>query len=97
MIEQSGDSMFQSTVIIINELGLHARPGSNFVRRAGKFKSQINVTRAGSDVTANAKSIISVLSLVCTRGTAVTISASGEDEQEAVKDLIAFIESGLDE
>ncbi len=89
--------MVTKQTTIINQTGLHARPASEFVSTATKFKSKITVKRAGSDKEANAKSIVFVLSLGLTRGTAVEISASGEDEAQAVDTLVALIESGFGE
>ena len=82
---------------IINKTGLHARPAAEFVAAATKFKSRITLKKAGSDREANVKSIVFVLSLGLTCGTEVEISASGEDEAQAVETLVALIESGLGE
>jgi len=82
---------------IINQTGLHARPAAEFVAAATKFKSRITLKRVGSEKEANVKSIVFVLSLGLTRGAQVELSASGEDEAEAVDTLVALLESGLGE
>ena len=46
---------------ITHEVGLHARPASMFVQTAAKFSSDIEVTHG--ETTANAKSILAVLTL----------------------------------
>lgn len=89
--------MVTKQTTIINQTGLHARPASEFVSAATKFKSKITIKRIGSDKEANVKSIVFVLSLGLTKGTAVEISASGEDEAQAVDTLVALIESGFGE
>lgn len=81
---------FEKNVTISNETGLHARPASQFVQKASKFKSDIKIVFNDKEV--NAKSIMGVLSLGISQGTEIVLKAEGEDESEAVKELIDFIE-----
>ena len=89
--------MVNKQTTIINKTGLHARPASDFVAAATKFKSKITIRRIDSDKEANVKSIIFLLSLGLTQGTQVEVAASGDDEAEAVDTLVALIESGFGE
>lgn len=84
--------MIDSIVKIINPLGLHARAAAQLVRLAGKFKSKINLVRQDNNVMADAKSILSVLTLAAARGIELKLIVDGDDEieaSEAVTDLIA--------
>ena len=45
----------------------------------------------------NAKSVVLVLSLGLAKGSQVEITAQGEDEQQAVDELIGLLESGFGE
>ncbi len=85
--------MKEGQTIIKNNTGLHARPASMFVKKASEFKSDIII--AANNKEANGKSIMSVMSLGVDKGTNVSIKAEGIDEEEAVKDLIAFIKNEL--
>ena len=68
------------------------------VNRYAPRRSRIRIKNvADEDESANAKSIVLLLSMSLTKGTEVEISASGPDEQEAVDALIALIESGFGE
>jgi phosphocarrier protein len=88
--------MYQKTLKVINKRGLHARPGSDFVNAAGKFKSKISIRRTDEDDDpVNAKSIAFVLSLGISKGVEIELSANGEDEQEAVESLAAMINEGF--
>ena len=90
--------MYARRTVITNKTGLHARPAADFVGAAGKFQSRIRIKNvADEDESANAKSIVLLLSMSLTKGTEVEISASGPDEKEAVDALIALIESGFGE
>jgi len=76
--------MVERRLRINNPLGLHARAAAQLVRMAGRFRCLIALSRDDSGVSANAKSILSVLHLAAGYGVAVTITAVGEDEDEAM-------------
>jgi phosphocarrier protein len=84
---------FEKNVTIINETGLHARPASQFVKKAGKFKSEIQIVFEDKEV--NAKSIMGVMSLGIGQGKEITIKAVGEDEEEAINELEDFIKTEM--
>ena len=65
-----------------NKVGLHARPAALFVQTASKFKSTITV-KVGA-ATANAKSILNILTLGAGSGSVITVVAEGEDADQAL-------------
>ena len=81
--------MENRTVTIVNKLGLHARAAARFVTLASSFASDIRVARNGQEV--NGKSIMGVMMLAASRGTDITLVASGEDEHQAVEKLAELI------
>jgi phosphocarrier protein HPr len=87
--------MFSQNTVVVNETGLHARPASLFVNEAKKFKSDITVEK--KSLKANAKSVISILTLGISKGSSLIIVAEGPDEEVAVKALVKLIETGLGE
>lgn len=89
--------MYSQKVVVQNRTGLHARPASDFIACAGKFKSRITIKRVGEDEEANAKSIVMLLSLGLGQGTEIELTAKGEDEVEAVDALVALVESKFGE
>jgi phosphotransferase system HPr (HPr) family protein len=76
--------------VIRGELGLHARPASQFVTLAARFRATIQVGRGEEWV--DGRSILSLLSLAASRGTALRIRAEGEDAAEAVEALGRLLE-----
>ena len=72
---------YQVTVMIRNELGMHARAATRFVKLATSFPCDISVEKDGKKV--NGKSIMSVLMLVAQKGSSVTITATGPRAGEA--------------
>ncbi len=87
--------MLRSKVEIINDVGLHARPAAIFVQTAGKFESDVWLEKDERKV--NAKSIMGLMSLAISCGTVVTIITDGEDEEQAMKELVELVESGFGE
>jgi phosphocarrier protein HPr len=87
--------MVSRTVTITNALGMHARAAARFVHAATAFRSQVRVVR-GNRVT-DGKSIMGILLLAASRGTAVIITADGPDEHEALEALCSLVETGLGE
>ena len=87
--------MRESSVTIRHPVGLHARPAALFVQTAQKFSAKITVTCSAR--TANAKSLLGLLGLGVTKDTNISIKADGTDEEEAVKALVALIESNFGE
>ena len=87
--------MYSRNTVVENKTGLHARPASIFVATASRFKSDVSVEKASRKV--NAKSIVSILSLGVSKGTDITITAEGPDEEEAVLTLVELIESRFGE
>ena len=83
------------TVVIKNELGLHARAATKFVQLAGKYPCDVTVTKDGHEV--NGKSIMGVLMLVASKGTTVTLRAKGDKAQEVVDAVAALIDDKFGE
>ena len=77
--------MPEITLTITHEVGLHARPASEFVKTAAKFSSDIEVSHG--ETTTNAKSILGVLTLGAHKGAELVIKAEGDDADVALKAL----------
>jgi len=64
-------------VEIVNRQGLHARPATQFVETANRFRCPVTVHKADTKV--NGKSIMEMMLLEATRGTVLTLEAEGGD------------------
>ncbi|HOD11639.1 MAG TPA: HPr family phosphocarrier protein [Candidatus Omnitrophota bacterium] len=82
-------SKVEREVLLKSEQGLHARPAAIFVQLANKFDCDI-VIRKGNEAV-NGKSIMGVLMLAAERGSALVVSAEGEDAAKAVEELATFL------
>ena len=92
--------MIERTLVINARLGLHARAAAKLVRVASGFDSQVRLRRLdgpGRDVSADAKSILSVLMLAASCGTELQASADGVDEEAAMNAIAKLFADGFGE
>ncbi len=85
--------MAERIVVIVNPLGLHARPAAEFVKMASSYQSEITVQKDGMVV--NGKSIMGVMTLAAECGSKLTIRAEGKDAEQALVALVALVENGF--
>jgi phosphocarrier protein HPr len=85
--------MTSRTVTVVNQLGMHARAAAKFVHLATRYEARVKVARDRREM--DGKSIMGILLLAAARGSTITISAEGADEQDAVGALVALVESGF--
>ncbi len=74
---------------IVNTRGLHARASARLAREAGTFSSKIQVCKDDTCVTAT--SIMGLMMLGAAKGDSITISATGNDQEVAVQQLITLV------
>ena len=87
--------MTSQEVSVVNQLGMHARAAAKFVHLATRFHAHVHVARDRREM--DGKSIMGILLLAAARGSTITISADGADEQQAVQELVALVASGFGE
>jgi phosphocarrier protein HPr len=83
------------SVIVVNQLGMHARAAAKFVHLATRYHARVRVARDAREM--DGKSIMGILLLAAARGSTITISAEGTDEADAVDALAALVRSGFGE
>ena len=82
-------------MVVQNQLGLHARPASMFVKMATRFKSEILVVKEGEEI--NGKSIMGLMMLAAGPGTTLTVTAVGSDAVKAVNELEQLVNRNFEE
>ena len=87
--------MLSKVLKINNPSGLHLRPAGVLSQLAMKFNSEI-IIEAG-DKKVIAKSVLNVMGAGIKPGDTVTIVCTGDDEEKALTEIVAAIESGLGE
>lgn len=86
--------MTKQKVNVSNPTGLHLRPAGILCKTAMLYKSHIALVYG--NITANAKSVLSVLGTGVKVGDEIEIVCEGEDEQEALKAMVELFASGLE-
>ncbi|MEK9720122.1 MAG: HPr family phosphocarrier protein [Quisquiliibacterium sp.] len=87
--------MVRAEAIIVNKLGLHARPSAKVTQVAAKFAAEVWMSKGARRI--NAKSIMGVMMLAAGKGSTVVIEADGPDAQDAISALSGLIASGFGE
>lgn len=82
--------MVEKQVQVLLKSGLQARQAALFVQEANRYSADVYLEKDNKKV--NAKSIMGIMSLAISKGTEVTISAEGLDEEKAVQSLSEIIE-----
>lgn len=82
-------------VVIVNKLGLHARPAMAFAETAGKYRSDVKVRRGETLI--DGKSVMEIMLLAATAGTELCIEAQGEDASDCLDELRELVARGFDE
>jgi phosphocarrier protein HPr len=82
-------------IMIVNRLGLHARPSAMFVRVASRFRCEIWVAKDDEEI--NGKSIMGLMMLAAGQGSKLRVRADGPDASEAIREIEALIESRFNE
>lgn len=87
--------MVSQKIVIKNPTGLHLRPAGLFCKTAVQFKSRI--TFRSKNTTSNAKSVLSVLGACIKKGDEIELICEGDDEIDALAEMVRIIEDGLGE
>ena len=87
--------MVSQIVRIKNPTGLHLRPAGILCKEALRYQSSVRFQF--ENTTANAKSVLSVLSACVKSGDEITLICEGPDEERALAEMVALVESGLGE
>lgn len=87
--------MIREKIEIKNRLGIHARPAAMIAQEAGKYQSDIFISKDGMEV--NAKSIMGIMMIAAEQGSNVELSISGGDEEAALSGLRAVFSKIFEE
>ena len=81
--------MQQQQIEITNRLGLHARAATKLANTASRFSSNIQISF--NSKTIDGKSIMSLMLLAASKGSLITLSVDGEDEDSALQEITQLI------
>ena len=81
--------------VITDPVGVHARPAGLLVKKAASYKSNIMLKNMETGKSADAKRIMSVMSLGVKQGNKIELSIEGEDGDAASSGLEDFLKENL--
>ena len=93
--DSGGDLTVTKQLVVVNKLGIHARPAAMFVKIATRFTCDIFVEKDGERV--NGKSIMGLMMLAAGPGCKILVEADGNDAPQAVTELEALLKRKFDE
>ncbi len=82
-------------LVVINRLGIHARPAALFVKVSSKFQSSITVEKDGEQI--NGKSIMGLMMLAAGLGARLTLIIDGPDAEAALRELEELFKNKFNE
>lgn len=85
----------EKDIVIVNRLGLHARPAAMFVRIASRYRAEVWVDKEGEQV--NGKSIMGLMMLAAGQGSKLHIRCEGHDADKAMCEIEELIKARFNE
>ena len=79
--------------VIVDPLGIHARPAGLLVKKAGEFASAITIDNGAKK--ADAKRIMAVMSMGIKQGQEITVTVEGADEDAAAAAIETFLKENV--
>lgn len=89
------DRPLSRDLLIVNELGLHARSAAKIAAIAKNAGAGVWVIKG--ELVADAGSIIDLLSLACAKDTIITLKIDSPSDREILDRIAALVESGFGE
>src|SRR3569833_3917412 len=89
------EDLMTKEFVVLNKLGIHARPAALFVKTANRFTCDIFVEKDGEKI--NGKSIMGLMLLAAGPGSKLTVHAIGVDASKALVEIEGLIKRKFDE
>ena len=89
--------MISKNFIIKNPTGLHIRPAGKLCEAAMNYECHVGFRYGDNGSEANCKSILSILGACIRSGDTIELVCDGGDEEAAMEELSALVESGFGE
>lgn len=86
-----------ASAVLINEVGLHARPSVKLTQTAKRFTSKLEVALANDGPWVDAKSPVKIMRVKAPKGTTLHFRGSGPDARVALRELVQLVERKFDE
>jgi phosphocarrier protein len=89
------NAMHTGSVLLTNNVGLHARPSVRLTQLAKRFGAHIEFALAANGPWVDAKSPVKVMRFKAAKGQTLHFRTSGSDAAEALAAIVALVERGF--
>ena len=79
--------------VVTNEIGLHARPAAELVKKIKGYASEVEIQKEAKFV--KGPRLLALIGLEIKQGDRITVCVSGPDEETVAEDLKAFLKENL--
>lgn len=83
--------MISKEVVLNNEEGLHARPATEIAKTANQYSCNVKFNVQGKEY--NAKSVLNIMSAGIKNNTQIKIICDGEDEENALTQMLETLKN----
>ncbi len=84
------EPLLEKTLVVTNQLGLHARVATMMVQTLRNYVSQVHIVKDGVEV--NARSVLGLLLLAAAPGSEIVVRAQGPDSTEAIQEISRLVQ-----
>jgi phosphocarrier protein len=91
------DLPLTASVVLVNPVGLHARPSVKLTQCAKRFAARIDIALAADGPWTDAKSPVKVMRVKAPQGATLHFRVSGADAKAALAALLALVHDGFGE
>lgn len=86
-----------ASAVLVNEVGLHARPSVKLTQTAKQFAAKLEVALADSGPWVDAKSPVKIMRVKAPKGATLHFRGAGADVHAALRELVSLVERKFDE
>jgi phosphocarrier protein HPr len=86
-----------ASALLVNDVGLHARPSVKLTQTAKRFASELEIALAANGPWVDAKSPVKIMRVKAPKGATLHFRAFGPDADEALNQLVSLVERKFDE
>jgi phosphocarrier protein HPr len=91
----NSETALSRQVVVVNELGLHARAAAKIAELANHSKASVWIKKDNRK--ADASSIVDILTLACEKGTKITIIIEERTDSDTLGAIAKLVEGGFGE
>ena len=89
------DNDLSKEVVVINELGIHARTATMIAKIAQNARYEVWLKK--DDNMVSASDILDILTLACAKGTKIQILIEDEEDIEVLENIVKLVKIGFGE